>query len=113
MNNAAYKPQEFHCDLEMFISNTISVIFPWIKIRYILWHMGFALEANRKKYIKDKDNNSYILYKWYIDPNYVIPVFNYIKDINQNPSFKKFLEYFENNYLKNLPLKKLELFLIV
>ena len=31
-NNAPYKPQEFHCDLEMSISNAISVIFPRIKI---------------------------------------------------------------------------------
>lgn len=72
--------------------------------------MGRVLEANRKKYIKDEDNNTYILYKCiinmaYIDPNYVISVFNYIKDINRSPSFIKFLEYFENNYLKIYPLK--------
>lgn len=69
--------------------------------------MGGALEAKRKKYIKDEDNNSYNLYQClinlvYIDSNYAIPVFNYIKDINQNPSLKK---YFENNYLKIYPLK--------
>ena len=46
----------------------------------------------------------------YIDPNYVIPIFNYIKDFNQNPSFKKFLEYFENNYLKICNLKNLNYF---
>ena len=113
-NNTSYKPQEFLCDLEISISNSINVIFPLIKIRNCLWHIGRALEANRKKYIKDEDN-SYILYKCiinleYIDPNYVIPIFNYIKDFNQNPSFKKILEYFENNYLKICPLKNLNYF---
>ena len=72
--------------------------------------MGRALEANKKKYLKDDDNDLYILYKCiinlaYIDPIYVIPVFNYIKDKNRIPAFKKFLEYFENNYLKIYPLK--------
>ena len=57
--------------------------------------MGRALEANRKIYIKDEDNNTYILYKCiinlaYIDPNYVIPVFNYIKDSNQTHQLKNF-----------------------
>ena len=80
-NNKQYKPNEFHCDLEISISNAISAIFPHIKIRYCLWHMGRALEANKKKYLKDDDNDLYILYKCiinlaYIDPIYVIPVFN-------------------------------------
>ena len=42
-NNIPYKPKEFHCDLEMSISNAIKVIFPEIKIRYCLWHMGREL----------------------------------------------------------------------
>ena len=94
-NNVPYKPQEFHCDLEMYISNAISVIFPRIKIRYCLWHMELTLKGKRKKYIKDEDNNSYILYKCiinmtYIDPNYVIQIFKYIKDINQTHHLKNF-----------------------
>jgi hypothetical protein len=59
---------------------------------------GASIRSKQKKYIKDDNNNSYILYKCiinlaYIDPNYVIPVFNYIKDSNRNPSVKKFFEY--------------------
>jgi hypothetical protein len=51
-NNKPYIPKEFHCDLEISISNAISVIFPQIKIRYCLWHMGLPLEVNKKNISK-------------------------------------------------------------
>ena len=57
--------------------------------------MGCALEANRKIYIKDKENNTYILYKCiinlaFIDPNYAIPVFTYINTSTEAHILKNF-----------------------
>ena len=110
--NDNYKPKLFHCDFEIAMSNAFIKVFPSTKVKFCLWHLGRALEVNRKKYIKleDKNENIISLYKCvlnlaYIDDEYVIKVFDHIKHINDNNNFAQFLKYFEDNYIKKFSIK--------
>ena len=110
--NDNYKPKLFHCDFEVAMSNAFMKVFPSTKIKFCLWHLGRALEVNKKKFIKLEDENENIisLYKCvlnlaFIDDEYVIKVFEHIKHINDNNNFAKFLKYFEDNYIRKFSIK--------
>lgn len=105
----------------MSISNAFKRVFPGTKIKFCLWHFGRALEVNKKKYIKleDEENDEVnILYRCirnlpFIDPDYVIKIFKYIKEKNVNSNFDKFLKYFEDYYIRRINLREWNYFDVI
>ena len=67
-----YYPNGFHCDFEIEIPNAFLKIFPSIKIKYCLWHMGRALENKAKHYINE-DKDLYFLYKCILNLPFIEP----------------------------------------
>ena len=71
-----------------------------------------ALEINKNKICFDEiknDDKTFVLYKiitnlYVCDPEYVIPVFNLISKKNNSENFKKFLTYFETQYIKKIDI---------
>ena len=48
-NNVIISPIKFHCDFERGISNAAKKIFPYIKIKFCIWHYKRALEIKKKQ----------------------------------------------------------------
>ena len=104
--NNNYNPREFHSNFEPGMAIAFIKIFTSDKIKYCLWHLGRSLETNLKKFcnLENEDINTNILFKCalnlsFIDPNYVVKLFNIIKQKNNSENFIGFLNYFENTYL--------------
>ena len=72
-----------------------------------------ALEIYKNKICFDdvkKEDKYFVLYKiltnlYVCDPEYVVPVFNLICKKNNSTNFKKFLTYFETQYIEKIDIK--------
>ena len=114
--NTVINPINFHCDFERAISNAAKKVFPNINIRYCIWHYKRNLEVQKNKLCYNEvegDNEIYIYYKAitnfpFINPDYIIDIFNKIKKICDEKKYKNFhnfLDYFKNTYLLSYDVK--------
>ena len=115
-NSEPWYPKTMHCDFELAIINSIRQVFPNSEIKLCLWHLFRNIEINRKKIygsIENQNQNSLNILKriktlCYIDPEYVIDVFNMIVEdaIDSDEKDEKFVkEYFKKQYLGKYNVK--------
>ena len=115
-NNTEINPINFHCDFERGISNAAKKVFPNINIRYCIWHYKRNLEVQKNKLCYNEvesDNDILIYYKTitnfpFINPYYIIDIYNKIKkicDAKKSKNFHNFLDYFKNSYLLSYDVK--------
>ena len=97
-NNINVTPKHFRCDFEQAISNAFLKIFPFLDIKYCIWHFKRALEIQKNKLCYnevDEDNNVLINYKIitnfpFINPKYIFDIYNKIKSESQTNNNKDF-----------------------
>eukprot|EP00833_Pecoramyces_ruminatium_P003019 jgi/Orpsp1_1/1177051/evm.model.c7180000060003.1 len=116
-NNVIISPIKFHCDFERGISNAAKKIFPYIKIRFCIWHYKRALETKKNKLCNAEINSNKDLYKEYkaisnfpfINPEYIFEIYCKIKNRckeNKFEQFLNFLDYFEKTYIINFKINE-------
>lgn len=110
-----YYINEIYIDLEFAIGEACCMVYPNAKIKYCIWHMKRAINKKNnslcKVEIDHNDNNIFILYNmcnqlYLCHPDYVKIVFNRIKEKSENENFNKFLQYFEDQYIKLFNYKR-------
>ena len=112
--NEEYSIQELHTDFEIQIGEACRMVYPNVEIKYCIWHMKRALVNKMNSLCKsdiDEDDNLYILFKminnlYLCKPEFVKIVFYKIKEHSTNENLDKFLQYFEDTYIKMYPIKR-------
>ena len=108
-----YSINELHTDFEIQIGGACRTIFPNAIIKYCIWHLKRSIIQKKNKLCNEVINNNDNLYIFYnminnlylCHPDYVVIVFNKIKEQSNNETFNKFLEYFENTFIKKYNVK--------
>ena len=115
-NSEQWYPKTIHCDFELAIINSIRQVFPNSEIKLCLWHLFRNIEINRKKIYGSIENQNQISLNilkriktlCFIDPEYVIKVFDLIvEDANESDEKdEKFVkDYFQKQYLDKYNVK--------
>ena len=94
-------PKTIHNDFELALIGAIKQSFPNTEIKLCLWNLVRGIEINRKQIFGSLDNQNLeslnILKRvktlCYIDPQYVVEVFEMISDdaINSDENINKFV----------------------
>ena len=108
-----FYPKYYHLDFERAISNAIKIIFPNITIKFCNWHFKRNSEIHKNEICKtdvESNDNIYILKcitnMAFIDPDYIIDIYNKIFNEVDNNNFKEFLKYFKKTYLLSYEIEE-------
>ena len=112
--NEEYSIKELNTDFEIQIGKTCRMIYPEVQIKYCIWHIKCAIINKINSLWKsdiDEDDNLLILFNminnlYLCKPEYVKIVFDKIMENSSNENFDKFLEYFEDTYIKLYKIKR-------
>ena len=103
----SYNIRELHADFQIANGIVCKTISPNVNIKHCIWHWLGALELNKNKICLNdinKNDNLFVLYRilsnlYICDPNFVVDVFQLIKEKSDKPAFGEYLKYFEEQYI--------------